>query len=57
MVTPDDDPDGKVLIVQGYPEAKFIGRLNVVFDGEGKVSEWYGAPIRLDDTVEQGRPT
>ncbi|XP_072041089.1 snake venom 5'-nucleotidase-like [Amphiura filiformis] len=53
VVTPDDNPDGKVLLVRGYSMAKSIGRLNVIFNEEGEVSEWYGGPIRLDNEVEQ----
>ena len=45
----------KVLLVVGYPNAKQLGRLNVIFNDEGQVSEWYGGPIRLDKEVEQGR--
>ncbi|XP_072041088.1 snake venom 5'-nucleotidase-like [Amphiura filiformis] len=51
VVTPDDKP--KVLLVHGYRMAKSIGRLNVIFNEEGEVREWYGGPIRLDKEVEQ----
>ena len=54
VVTPNDDPDGKVLVVHGYIDGRSIGRLNVVFDDEGHLSEWYGKPIRLDNNIEQG---
>ncbi|XP_072042368.1 snake venom 5'-nucleotidase-like [Amphiura filiformis] len=53
VVTPDDDPKGKVLVVHGYLNAKLIGRLNVIFNEKGKVNEWYGGPIRLDKDIEQ----
>ncbi|XP_072023582.1 snake venom 5'-nucleotidase-like [Amphiura filiformis] len=53
VVTPNDDPDGEVLIIHGYIDARYIGRLNVVFDEDGKITEWYGNPIRLDKNIEQ----
>lgn len=53
-VVPNHDPEGKVLLVHGYLQGRYLGRLNVVFDDEGNVTEWYGEPIRLDDNVEQG---
>ena len=55
VIHPDDDPEGTVLIIHGTVYAKYLGRLNVVFDEEGQVSEWYGNPILLDDEVEQGK--
>ncbi|XP_072041639.1 snake venom 5'-nucleotidase-like isoform X2 [Amphiura filiformis] len=57
VITPDHDPDGTVLIVHGTVYAKYLGRLNVVFDCDGNVTEWYGNPILLDDSVEQDPET
>ena len=51
---PKHDSDDKVLLVHGYVKGRYIGRLDVVFDDEGKVTEWEGNPIRLDKNVEQG---
>ena len=54
VVNPKDDPESTVLIVHGTVYAKYLGRLNVVFDNEGNVCEWYGNPILLDQSVEEG---
>ena len=51
MITPDSDPDGKVLVVQDYKYGKYLGRLNVEFDGDGKLTSWNGNPIILDNSV------
>ncbi|RMX39597.1 hypothetical protein pdam_00004020 [Pocillopora damicornis] len=51
VITPDSDPDGKVLVVQDYKYGKCLGRLNVEFDGDGKLTSWNGNPIILDNSV------
>ena len=51
VITPDRDPDGKVLVVQDYKYGKYLGRLNVQFDSDGKLTSWNGNPILLDNTV------
>ena len=51
VITPDSDPDGKVLVVQDYKNGKYLGRLNVEFDGDGKLTSWNGNPIILDNSV------
>lgn len=51
VITPDSDPDGKVLVVQDYKYGKYLGRLNVEFDGDGKLTSWNGNPIILDNSV------
>ncbi|XP_072042366.1 5'-nucleotidase-like [Amphiura filiformis] len=56
VITPNDDPNGKVLIVHGYHTAKYLGRLDVTFDEEGKVEDFNGGPILLDKDVEQDPP-
>ena len=52
---PKHDSDGKILLVHGYVEGRYMGRLDVVFDSEGRVTDWQGNPIRLDKNVEQGK--
>ncbi len=54
VINPDHDPEGVVLIVHGTVYAKYLGRLNLVFDCDGNLTEWYGNPILLDDSIEQG---
>ncbi|XP_022100679.1 5'-nucleotidase-like [Acanthaster planci] len=53
LVHPDNDPTANVLVVQDYTLAKYLGRLDVTFDEDGKVTEWSGNPILLDKTVTQ----
>ena len=54
VVTPDEDPEGNVLVVSDYAYAKYLGRLDVEFDNDGRVVGWGGNPILLDGSVEQG---
>lgn len=51
VITLDSDPDGKVLVVQDYKYGKYLGRLNVEFDGDGKLTSWNGNPRILDNSV------
>ncbi|XP_072042370.1 snake venom 5'-nucleotidase-like [Amphiura filiformis] len=53
IVTPDHDPEGKVLVVHSPIWGKYIGRLNVMFNKNGSVSEWYGNPVLLDSSIEE----
>ncbi|XP_043208332.1 5'-nucleotidase-like [Amphibalanus amphitrite] len=42
-------PSGRtVLVVQAYQYGKYLGVLNVTFDGAGEVEEWSGEPMVLD---------
>ena len=54
VITPDDDPDGTVLVITDYTFAKYLGRLDVTFDNDGRVTDWTGNPILLDSKVEEG---
>ncbi len=59
-----EGPDGTpVLVITAFAWGKYLGRLDVVFDGEGVPVEWSGDPILLDarvrkdpDTMELLRP-
>ena len=55
VVNPDHDPSAKVLVVQDYTFGKYLGRLDVEFDDEGKIVSYSGNPILLDNSVEQGK--
>lgn len=45
-------PSGdKVLVVTAFAYGKYLGRLDVRFDAQGRVVGWGGGPILLDDTV------
>ena len=52
---PDNDPTANVLVVQDYTFAKYLGRLDVTFDEDGKVTEWSGNPVLLDYSITQGK--
>lgn len=54
LVTQEDDPSIQVPIVQVYTIGKYLGRLDVVFDADGKIVEYSGNPILLDGSVDQG---
>ena len=46
---------GKIaLVVQDYTFGKYLGYLNVTFDGNGDVTSWAGNPILLDASVQPG---
>ena len=55
VVAPDYDSSATVLVVQDYTFGKYLGRLDVKFDEEGKLTEYGGNPIFLDNSVEQGK--
>ncbi|XP_066280832.1 snake venom 5'-nucleotidase-like [Branchiostoma lanceolatum] len=46
-----DHATSPVLVVQAYAFGKYLGHLRVTFDDDGKVTQWAGNPILLDDTV------
>ncbi|WP_182085337.1 bifunctional metallophosphatase/5'-nucleotidase [Aureimonas sp. ME7] len=47
-------PDGRdVPIVQAYAYSKYLGKLTVNFDDEGRVTKAEGAPILLDASVPE----
>uniref|UniRef100_A0A023FPR7 Putative 5' nucleotidase n=1 Tax=Amblyomma cajennense TaxID=34607 RepID=A0A023FPR7_AMBCJ len=43
----------KALIVQDFWFGKFLGRLKVTFDAQGKVATWEGNPILMDASVPE----
>ena len=50
--TPVTGPDGAtVLVVQDFQWGYYLGRLNVDFTPDGRVSSWSGNPIYLDSTI------
>ncbi|MFT7106204.1 MAG: 5'-nucleotidase [Yoonia sp.] len=48
---------GDTAIVQAYAYGKFLGELNVTFDGDGKLIEASGAPILIDGNVVEDPET
>jgi 5'-nucleotidase/UDP-sugar diphosphatase len=47
-------PGGQtVLIVQAYQWSRYLGRLDVRFDAEGRPTAWRGAPIAMDNAVAE----
>ncbi|XP_055607689.1 apyrase-like [Uranotaenia lowii] len=43
----------RVIVVQASCFTKYVGRLTAYFDDEGKLMEWEGNPVYLDDSIEQ----
>lgn len=46
-----------VPVVQAGSGGRYLGRIDVTFDGAGKVVAWTGDTIALDDTVAEDGPT
>ena len=53
VITPNSNPEGKVLVVQAYAFSKYLGNLTVDFDDNGDLTSWSGNPILLDNSVAQ----
>ena len=53
VITPDSNPDAKVLVVQDFAYGKYLGKLKVDFDADGEVVKWSGNPILLDNSVQK----
>ena len=51
VITPDSNPDGRVLVVQDFAYGKYLGHLKVEFDDDGKATSWSGNPIILNNSV------
>ncbi|CAH0563373.1 unnamed protein product [Brassicogethes aeneus] len=45
----------KVPVVQAYAYTKYMGVLNVTFNDQGDLVEFYGQPILLDHTIPQDK--
>ena len=52
LVPTDDDPDIVVPIVHTHDFGKYLGRFDVTFDDDGRLIQWNGNPILLDEDVE-----
>ena len=52
-ITPDSNPDAKVLVVQDFAYGKYLGKLKVDFDADGEVTKWSGNPILLDNSIQK----
>ncbi|XP_033635029.1 5'-nucleotidase-like [Asterias rubens] len=53
VVHPDADPTTSVLVVQDYKFGMYLGRLDVMFDDDGKVTGWGGNPLLMDKDVAE----
>ena len=50
------NPSGsETLVVQDFTWGKYLGQLNVEFDGNGDVVSYTGNPILLDSSVAEGK--
>lgn len=54
VITPEKSPEDRVLIVQDFIYANYLGLLHVTFDDDGKIISYDGNPVLLDASVEQG---
>jgi 5'-nucleotidase len=48
-----DRTGGTVLVVQAWEWGKVLGRLQVTFDGQGRVTGWEGGPVPVDESVAE----
>lgn len=55
LVSPSEEPDRSVLVIQTHSYGKYLGRLNVQFDEAGEISSYDGNPILLDESVAKGK--
>ena len=55
LVFQGESGDSPVCVATAYAYGKYLGRLDVTFDEEGRVTNYGGNPILLDKTVEQGK--
>ena len=53
LVDSKANPQRKVLVVQAFAYSKYLGRLKVTFDDQGRATEWSGNPILLDKSVQK----
>ena len=51
VVNPVHDPSATVLVVQDYTFGKYLGRLDVEFDDEGRVVSFAGNPISQGKSI------
>lgn len=51
------DNGEQTLVVQAYWSGKYLGFIDVTFDDSGRVTEWEGAPILLDNSVAKDPAT
>ena len=48
-----ESPRGEpVLVITDFAYGKYLGQIDVTFDGEGRAIEWAGDPLLLDATIE-----
>lgn len=53
IVNPTANPSKNVLVVQAYTFGKYLGYLNVTFDGNGEVTHYAGNPILLSGNIKK----
>jgi len=50
----DHGPDDQTLVVQAYAFGKYLGKLDMIFDDNGKIVSYTGNPILLDNSIIEG---
>ncbi|XP_068698294.1 snake venom 5'-nucleotidase-like isoform X1 [Montipora foliosa] len=53
VISKDGNPESKALVVQDFAYGKYLGRLKVEFDDNGRVISWSGNPILLDSKIQK----
>lgn len=53
-ITVTHDDGDKTLVVTAGCHGKYVGVLNLTFDFNGKLAEWSGNPVVMDEKVPEG---
>lgn len=48
------DSGEQTLVVQAFAYGKYLGKLDLIFDENGRVASYQGAPIFLDSSFKEG---
>ncbi|CAG5022756.1 unnamed protein product [Parnassius apollo] len=53
VITPDTDPDHKVLVVTAASFSKYLGNMTVFFDRKGDLVDFSGTPVFLNRSIPE----
>lgn len=57
VVSSEENPEHKTLVVSDYSHGKYLGFLQVTFDRDGVISHYQGNPILLDSSIKEDKDT
>ncbi|CAG5022744.1 unnamed protein product [Parnassius apollo] len=53
VITPDANPDHKVLVVSAASFSKYLGNMTVFFDRKGDIVDYFGTPVFLNRSIPE----